>query len=216
MTRNDSRAELQRWFLDVDELLAAQRDHVISPSSVPSARTEPATWTMKLGALQRDLRRLIDLLVESPGRWIFILDAGRPGGRYVQLLVCEDGSIVAEASSNNFLEGSDRLSTEQEGALAAIGWNEPRLPGRPNWWATQATIDPDTTQVARLVLETFAAVYGLHDGDPVAARVLSSPRRGGTPASVVEPVASCGTQRRTSGLSTTSLTTETGHLTATV
>ena len=49
MTRRDSRAELQRWFLDVDELLAAQTGHAISPSTVPSARTDPATWTMSLG-----------------------------------------------------------------------------------------------------------------------------------------------------------------------
>ena len=50
--------------------------------------------------------QLIDVLVKSPGRWILILDSGHPGGRYVQLLLYEDGSIVAEASSNNFLEGS--------------------------------------------------------------------------------------------------------------
>ena len=55
MTRSNSRAELQKWFLDVDELLAAQREHAISPSTVPSARNEPATWTMTLGALHRDL-----------------------------------------------------------------------------------------------------------------------------------------------------------------
>ena len=108
MTRRDSRVELQKWFLDVDELLAAQREHAISPSTVPSARTEPATWTMTLKALHRDLVGLIDLLVNSPGRWIFILDAGLPGGRYVQLLLCEDGSVVAEASSNTFLEGPER------------------------------------------------------------------------------------------------------------
>ncbi|MGA2805023.1 MAG: hypothetical protein ABSF89_11635 [Acidimicrobiales bacterium] len=195
MTRRDSRAELQRWFLDVDELLAVQRGHAISPSTVPSARTDPATWTMSLGALHRDLVQLIDVLVKSPGRWILILDSGHPGGRYVQLLLCEDGSIVAEASSNNFLEGRDRLSAAQDGALAGIGWNEPRLPKRPNWWSTQATIDPDTKEVARLVLEAFAAVYGLRDSDPITARVLSSPRRGGTPASVVEPVAYSGTPR---------------------
>src|ERR1035441_5479873 len=144
MTRRNTRAGLEKWFVDVDHLLAAQQEHAISQSTVPSARTDPATWTMTLGAFRRDLVSLIDLLVGSPGRWIFILEIGPRGvGRYVQLLVCEDGSIVTEASSNNYLEGSYRLSSEQEAALVAIGWKEPRPPDKPNWWAVQATIHPD-------------------------------------------------------------------------
>ena len=65
---------------------------------------------------------LIDLLVKSPGRWILILCVGpHKYGRYVQLLVHEDGSILAEACSNNYLEGSDRLSSEEEAELVAQG-----------------------------------------------------------------------------------------------
>ena len=131
MTRRNTRAGLEKWFVDVDHLLAAQQEHAISQSTVPSARTDPATWTMTLGAFRRDLVSLIDLLVGSPGRWIFILEIGPRGvGRYVQLLVCEDGSIVTEASSNNYLEGSYRLSSEQEAALVAIGWKEPCPPDK--------------------------------------------------------------------------------------
>ena len=182
MTRRDSRAELQKWFLDVDELLAAQREHAISPSTVPLATAEPATWTTTLSALRDDLVELIELLVSSPGRWIFILDAGRPGGRYVQVLVYEDGSIVAEASSNNFLEGSDCLSAEQEKMLLTMGWHEPHLPGKPNWWSVQATINPDTKEVASLVLGTFDVAFQLCSSDVIAGRVFSSPRRGNTPA----------------------------------
>jgi hypothetical protein len=111
MTRRDSRAELQKWLLDVDELLAAQREHAISPSTVPSARSDSAVWKMRLSTLCRDLVGLIDLLVSSPGRWILILCVGpHKYGRYVQLPVREDGSILAEACSNNYLEGSDRQS----------------------------------------------------------------------------------------------------------
>jgi len=182
MTRRDSRAALQKWFLDVDELLASQREHAISPSTVPSARAEQATWTTTLTALGHDLVELIDLLVVSPGRWIFILDAGHLGGRYVQLLVYEDGSVVAEASSNNFLEESDRLSAEQDKALVTMGWNEPSLPAKPNWWSVQATIDPDTKEVASLVLGTLDVAYRLCSSDVIVARVFSSPRRGNTPA----------------------------------
>ncbi len=182
MTRRDSGAELQKWFLDVDKLLAEQREHAISPSTVPSGRIDPATWTMSLAALRYDIVGLIDRLVSAPGRWIFILDAGRPGGRYVQLLVYEDGSIVAEASSNNFLEGSDRLSIEQEKALVTMGWHEPCPPGKPNWWSVQATMHPDTKEFASLVLGTFDVAFQLCSSDVIAGRVLSSPRRGNTPA----------------------------------
>ena len=130
MIRRNSRIELEKWFLEVDHLLAAHREHAISPTTVPPTSTDAATWTMTLSALRRDLIGLIDLLVGGPGRWIFILDAGLPGGRYIQLLVHEDGSIFAEASSNNFLEDSDLLSAEEEVALVDIGWNEPRPSGQ--------------------------------------------------------------------------------------
>ena len=37
MTRRDRRADLQKWILDVDELLAALREHAISSSEKPFA-----------------------------------------------------------------------------------------------------------------------------------------------------------------------------------
>jgi hypothetical protein len=184
MTRRDSRAELQKWFLDVDELLAAQREHAISPSTVPSARTEPAVWKMRLSTLRRDLVGLIDLLVNSPGRWILILCVGPHNyGRYVQLLVHEDGSILGEACSNNYLEGSDRLSAEEEAELVAIGWKEPHPSDKPNWWAAWATIHPDTKDVAHLLLGTLEGVYALRGAELITCRLFSSPLRGSTPAS---------------------------------
>jgi hypothetical protein len=125
---------------------------------------------------------LIDLLVSSPGRWVFILEPGE-SDRYLQMLVYEDGSIFAEAVSNNFLEGPDRLSTEEEAALGTIGWNEPRLLDRPNWWSMQATIYPDTSKLAGLVLGTLESVYGLCGTDLVTAKLFDSPWRGDTPAS---------------------------------
>jgi hypothetical protein len=184
MTRRDSRAELQKWFLDVDELLATQREHAISPSTVPQPSTEPAVWTMRLSTLHRDLVGLIDLLVSSPGRWILILCVGpHKYGRYVQLLVHEDGSILAEACSNNYLEGSDRLSSEEEAELVTIGWKEPHLSDKPNWWAAWATIHPDTRDVAHLLLGTLEGVYALRGAELITCRLFSSPLRGSTPAS---------------------------------
>ncbi len=137
---------------------------------------------MTLDALRRHLVGLVDLLVESPGRWIFILDVGRPGGRYVQLLVHEDGSILYEVSSNNALDEPDRLSPRQEQTLGAMGWNAPRGESQPNWWAVEPTISPDTKAVVTRLLETFEEVFCLRGSDVLTARVLSTPVRGYTPA----------------------------------
>ncbi len=184
MTRRDSREELQKWFSQVDELLVAQREHAISPSTVPPPSTEPAVWKMRLSTLRRDLVGLIDLLVRSPGRWILILDVGPHGvGRYVQLLVHEDGSILAETCSNSYLEGSYRLSSEEEAELVTIGWKEPHPSDKPNWWAAWATIHPDTKDVAHLLLGTLEGVYALHGAELITCRLFSSPLRGSTPAS---------------------------------
>jgi hypothetical protein len=87
MTRSNTRAELEKWFIRADQLLAAQREHAISPSTVPSSDQDRTSWTTTLRVLGRHLVRLIDTLVKSPGRWILILDVGEAGGRYVQLLV---------------------------------------------------------------------------------------------------------------------------------
>ena len=182
MTRHNSRADLEEWFVAVDRLLAEEREHAISPSTVPPATDDTVIWTMRLSTFHRDLVGLIDLLVNSPGRWIFILEPGE-SDRYLQMLVYEDGSIFAEAVSNNFLEGQDRLSAEEEEALSAIGWNEPRLPAKPNWWSVQATIYPDTSKLADLVLGTLERVYGLCGADLVIGKLFDSPRRGDTPAS---------------------------------
>ena len=182
MARRNSRVELEEWFVAVDGLLAEEREHAISPSTVPPATDDTAIWTMRLSTVHRDLVALIDLLVSSPGRWIFILEPGE-SDRYLQMLVYEDGSIFAEAVSNNFLEGPDRLSAEEETELSAIGWNEPHLPSRPNWWSVQATIYPDTSRLAGLVLGTLESVYGLCSADLVIGKLFDSSRRGDTPAS---------------------------------
>ena len=144
MTRRDSRAELEQWFQSVDAVVAVQREHAISPSTVPSSGKDRTSWTTTLRALGRDLVRLIDTLVKSPGRWILILDVEETGGRYVQLLVHEDGSILYEASSNNFLEGRDCLNSQQEEMLESMGWTPPReetdLTGGP--WRPRSTPIP--------------------------------------------------------------------------
>jgi hypothetical protein len=183
MTRRNSHAELEQWFQSVDLVLANQREHAISPSTVPSSDQDRTSWTTTLRVLGRHLVRLIDTLVKSPGRWILILDVGEAGGRYVQLLVHEDGSILYEASSNNFLEGSDCLSSQEEQMLESMGWTRPGGRNRPNWWAVEATIYPETKAVALRLLEALDKVFSVGSSNVINARLICSPRRGCTPAS---------------------------------
>ena len=160
------------------------------------AAKNQVTWPMTLGVLRRDLLGLIDLLVKTPGRWILILGAGRSLGRYVQLLVHEDGSILYEASSNNFLEGPDRLSPEQEQALGAMGWTEPEAENRLNWWSAEATVSPDTRAVGRRILKTLEVVFCLRGSDIVTGRLLRSFLGGPTPASEADAKSSVVLQPR--------------------
>ena len=157
---------------------------------------DQATWAMKPDVLRRDLVALIELFVNTPGRWILILNLGEAGGRYVQLLAQEDGSILCEASSNNFLEGPDRLSRRQERALADLGWTEPGAESRPNWWTAEATTSPDTRAVARRLLETLEDVFDMRGSDTIVAMVLSSSLRGHTPASEATAQPGAGLQPR--------------------
>jgi hypothetical protein len=83
------------------------------------------------------------------------------------------------ARSTSFTSSRWRLAHAGNGT----GWSAPRLPAKPNSWATQTTIHPDTKEVGRLVLGTFDGVYGLCAADMITGRVLSTPRRGSTPAS---------------------------------
>ena len=137
------------------------------------ATRDQATWSMTLDVLRRDLVGLIELLVNTPGRWILRLLVGKPEGRYVQLLAHEDGSLLYEASSNNFLEGADRLTSDQEQALASLGWAEPGGENRPNWWSAEATIHPDTRAVAQRVLTTLEKVFGLRASDTITGNIIS-------------------------------------------
>jgi hypothetical protein len=148
-----------------------------------SSGKDRTSWTTTLHLLGRDLVRVIGTLVESPGRWILILDVGEPGGRYVQPLVHEDGSILYEASSNNFADGTDRLSPQQEEMLEQNAWTRPKGKNRPSWWAAEASIYPDTKAVATRVLETPKKVLAVGSSEVIKARLISSPRRGCTPAS---------------------------------
>ena len=99
----------------------------------------------------------------------------------MQLLVHEDGSILVEACSNNFLEGSDRLSSRRRRRSSPSDGRNPVFPTKPNWWAVQATIHPDTKEVAQPGSRDVRGDLGLCGTEMITGRMFSSPIRGNTP-----------------------------------
>lgn len=173
-----NRAALNEWFAAVDDLLAEERDHAISPSTVPSPGTDPVRFTVLVADLAPALTLLLDELVHRAGRWLVILQS-EGSQRYVQFLVCEDGSLLAEASSNKYLNGDERLSDAEGDLLGSLRWKRPG----DNWLYVDAEIDPSVGSVVELVSRTFEWVFGLGPEVGIGVKVFSSPRRGRTPAS---------------------------------
>ena len=98
---------LDGWLAKAKRVLAEARDDALSPSTAPGPwdahRTERATTLAELDA---HLEELLYRLVFGPGRWVLIVEDTLR--RYVQVLPFEDGSLVAEVASNNYLEDDQR------------------------------------------------------------------------------------------------------------
>jgi hypothetical protein len=77
------------------------------------------------------LRGLLTLLVQEQGRFLVI--SNRSGKRYIQFAVEKDGAIFAEAVSNSFLAGPERLSETDCGKLLELSWENPGK-RTPNFW----------------------------------------------------------------------------------
>jgi hypothetical protein len=61
--------------------------------------------------LERDLNRLLALLLQKPGRFLVVSQRGRD--RYIQFAVQKDGGIAAEAVSNKFLDRPEAAKAER-------------------------------------------------------------------------------------------------------
>ena len=103
MATRPARPALDAWLAKAEQVLAEARNDALSPSIAPGPwdehRTEQDTTLAELGAR---LEGLLSRLVFGPGRWALIAEDG--GGRYVQALAFEDGSLMAEVVSNNYLQ----------------------------------------------------------------------------------------------------------------
>ena len=168
------------WLVQAERV---QREQSLSPSSASDWSDGRLESTIALDGLAQDLGSVLRSVCQRPGRWILIVeDAARPH-RFWQALAFEDGSLFAELVSNHYLEGDDRLTSEQEVELLRLGWESPQPPRHPNWFWAEPTTSPNVPHVTRLALASLREVFGLADGDKVFTKLFASPNRGSTPAS---------------------------------
>jgi len=80
---------------------------------------------------ETELRDLLTLLLQEQRRFVII--SQREGNRYVQFAVQKDGAISAEAVSNKFLAGPERLSQAACRKMLKLSWGSPGKRS-PNFW----------------------------------------------------------------------------------
>jgi hypothetical protein len=124
----------------------------------------PQECQLTVGALTEDLQTMLRLIAMATGRFIVIVDV--PGGRYVQFMGSEAGSLIAECSSNEFLEGPERLSDEAEELLPELGWDWPAPPNQPNWVKVEHD-EAGALDLAVLAAHTLRRVLGCAQSDLV-------------------------------------------------
>jgi hypothetical protein len=150
----------------------------------------PSNWStsVALADLGERVEELLGPMVRHAGHWVVLAEDARR--RYVQLLVERDGSILAEAVSNNHLAPADAWSEADEGRLTRLGWEPPCLPERPNWNLLFPRRRPDIAHVSALVMCTMRDPFLLEDTDVLVLTVtraaIAGPG-GGRPAVAGSP-----------------------------
>lgn len=122
-------------------------------------------WPEWAAALTRLLRRI----GREPARALIISQA-LVTDRYVQMQIGH-GQAWVEASSNVYLTGGSRLSTEQEALLTQIGWRRPErdvdMPDEyPSNW-TFPLVQGTWDEMVEVILATIAGVFGFCEDVPV-------------------------------------------------
>jgi hypothetical protein len=186
MTGNQFRhPAIDEWIAEVDDLLAEQREHSISPSEggqLPGIG-EVQKWSTTVGDVATSVEQLLDRLTNDPGRWVLVLEIDEAHDRFLRGVFYEDGSLVVETLGNRFLHGEFQLSAGQSADLTGLGWKEPLPDGRATWAFIEATHSPDIGKVAEAVTNTLHRVFGCLDSDPLILKLSSLTERGETAAS---------------------------------
>jgi hypothetical protein len=182
--RNASRSSLDRWFKEVDALLAEQREYSISPSECDEEPEDGVTtWSLTFRELQNSIGPLLSRLTDDPGRWILVIEIDEAHDHFLRFVAYEDGSLVVETLGNKYLQGAYRLSEGQIIDLAAIGWHEPIIGGRATWAFTEATHSPEIDEVCDRVIRTLRRVFKSAVTDTFLMKLSSVSDRGETAAS---------------------------------
>lgn len=133
-----------------------------------SRTRENGTPSRRWEAFERALAAAIAALDEE-----CVILSAKQGNRFVQLGAHPSSGLRAEAVSNGYLEGDERLTGEQVVALEALGWSHPNLTpeeaapecqprGSPNFFRDFPRPVP-CDEVARLVVRTLAEALGVAD-----------------------------------------------------
>ena len=109
----------------------------------------------------------------------FVVFRGDVNRNYYIQFSAEPGASVlhAEAVSNRFLDAKDALSPDQQAQLRALGWTPPQSSGNqgPNFYHRwTCTTDDERLEVAQVIIQTFAEVYGLPTDKPLIVNLVLS------------------------------------------
>ena len=150
-------------------------------------------WTT-MAEVEAGLAGVIGRLAADEGRWILIIEIGPTPAMvadmgcetgmclraYLQWLCCEDGSFVAEVSSNDSLHPVHVLDEAQEAHLLDLGWHAPAPGGGPNFSAV--FFEPASAkESARMAVTTMRSVFGAELDEPLLVKMVESDHRGPTP-----------------------------------
>ena len=112
-----------------------QRQNLLNHESPPpSEQWERDYYRCRLrrwDRLETELQNLLNLLLQEQRR--FLVVSRREGYRFVQFAVQKDGGVAAEAVSNKFLGGAERLSQATCKKLLKLSWKRPGKRS-PNFW----------------------------------------------------------------------------------
>ena len=167
-----------------------------------------SVWVRSCGEVEQHLSAVLTALTGSQERAILIINPAANSNRYVQFLSYEDGSLIIEVVSNQYLTGDDQLSAEGELFLTDQGWTAPPAGEKRNWQFVDATATPPTVQAAARAMAVVRSVFGLDDDGRVSVQLLVSPVRTGTPLNphpVESPVSRVTVRDETNGADGTAI-----------
>lgn len=146
--------------------LRKQAPAAMHPSTIPSRIGGWVQWSALLLQLLHDIGN-------EPTR-VVIIEQPHRNDRYVQMLVGH-GFARVEASSNQFLQGTSRLSGVDERLLTLLGWQAPNTAARtpsPNW--TLPLVEADWQNLVETITATVVGIFGFSEQLPVQWSIFAA------------------------------------------